>query len=343
MSYLIIGNDLISLYYAKLLKDLGWKVTLITNQKFDYGAEYCLADDVLLDKLGIKYRLGLIKNVTYVEVIDINNNSRFFDTYTKLVDMGIYKNQLFGDVRRKIEYYEDTSFIDKHGENVFIKVASRGVLHKSRYVLNFEDIELSNKLGNDIKQKTHLYATVKRKNPKTHLTIFFFKDGYGWISNFAPEHAHLSMFGENLEKELERVLKDFDLELVTKAEEKIPIFNPNVVAQKGDIYLGGRALGITNNLNMDWISPNLDFANEFKMYYHKLMTGNAENYDKLVQPYLKEYKEQNKLAKVFWGANEIEKNDMLHYYNPRFGVLDFKSIFKNLPTLSKHRVKLLFS
>lgn len=343
MSYLIIGNDLVSLYYAKLLKDLGWKVTLITKGKFSYGAEYCLVDDILLERLGLKYRLGQIKHITSVEVVDIYKKSRIFETDTKLVDLGIYKNQLFGAIRKNIEYYEDAVFIDKHDENVFLKVANRGILHKAKYVLNFEDIELSNKIGNIIQQKDHLFATVKRSNPKSSLTIFFFETGYGWISNFTQELAHVSMFGDNLDLEFDKLIADYDLVLVNKYAEKIPVFNQNLVPQKESVYLGGQALGLVNNLNLDYISPRLEFCAEFKTYYHKLMTNSSEDYEKKVNTFITDLKEYNKYAKVFWDAKDVERNHLISYYNPRFGVLDFKSIFKNLPKLSKHRFKLLFS
>ncbi len=344
MSFLIIGNDLASLYLAKSLKELGWKVTLMTKDTFDYGPEYCIVDDLILDKLDLKYRLGLVKSIDSVELSDLYNNKRVMETDTKLFDLGVYKNLLFGELRKKVDYYQNSTYIDKNGENIFIKVNNHGTLIKARYVINFEDLELSAKLGNEIKYVDHLFATIKRHNAKKDLNLFFLSNCYGYVTNYTSELAHISMFGYDLNTQFDDYIKINNLESVQIYTQKIPLFNKIVKAHKNnEVFMAGNALCLTNNLNYDNIEPALMYCLTFKNFFHKLMTNDVEDYNSKLFEFTKTMYEKNKHAKYFWKSTIIVKNDLINYYSPRYNALDFSSMFRNLPKLSKHRIKMFFS
>jgi|GEM_PF-2841577 len=343
MSYLIIGNDINALYFAKVLNEYGWKVTLITKNKFEYGPEFTFFEPDLLPRYGFPAINGLKKEYDFVEVCDLSGRNTLLPTATQVLDLSTLKNKLFNDIVHEITYHEHASFIDQNGENTFITVDGKGTMIKVRYVINFEDLGITQRFGNNIRKTEMIHANVRRNNTDGNINIFFLPKGYGWIINITPEIAHICINSENCQYEFENYVKTNKLRVLYFEKTENNLYNEIRVAQNNHMFLAGNALGISDNLNLDSLSPGLAYCQDFIAYFHKLMTLESGHYYQLFEKKFDFMKKSVKLGKYFWNANAEDKNDLLKYYNPKHSVLDFDTMFENLPVLSKHKIKLVFN
>jgi hypothetical protein len=341
MSFLIIGNDFVSLYFAKILVDFGWRVILITANTFDFEKDLAILDTNLLTSLGFDYKEGLVNEINTLDVIDLNKNVFSEETKTRLIDLSVYKTKMFNAIKNKIDFFENTSFIDQNGENVFLTVGNKGHLVKVKNVLNFEDFKIVERFSNPIQYKSCVSGIVKSN--KNIAKLFFLNRGYGFICKYYDNDSYLMVVGENSDLEFNNFVRRNDFEIVSKYKHKIPLYAPKYKLKDKNVLFGGLIVGITNNLNMTYMNSCLEYCITFKTYFHDMMTSKVEDYETKFEKTFSYLAEYQKKGDFFWGLSPQDKNDIIRYYKPKNGVLEFDTMFNNLPAISKHRIKLFFS
>lgn len=340
MSFLVIGNDFASLYFAHTLYSYGWKVVLITKDNFDFDKEIAIVDSNLLLPLNFNYKEAHVIDVNTIDVVDSKLNSKSFDTKTRLVDLSVYKTILYNSIKSKIECYEDAQFIDQNGENVFVTVGGKGKLLKLKYVLNFEDTSIMEKISTSVKYKMNISAIVK--STKNISRLIFNNSSYLFYTKYSDNEGFISVSGENVDYEFNNFLKKNDMELVSKVKTRIPIYG-DLKNRVNNIFFGGRIVGLTNNLNLDYFNNTLRYCNYFKTYFHELMSSEVLDYQKQFSKYFSDLNDYKKKGEIFWNMTPADRDDIIKYYDPYKGVLEFDTMFSNLPKLSSIRLKLMFS
>ena len=106
---------------------------------------------------------GIIKEIEYIEIKDLYENSRFFETCTYLVDLNYYRNKLLKDIK----IYDDAEIIDKNGENVFVKVNNRGTLFKAKYILDFENLNTTENEIERYVEENKIYHQIRSRQFKS--------------------------------------------------------------------------------------------------------------------------------------------------------------------------------
>jgi len=341
MSFLIIGNELDALVLEAFIRDHGWPTTILSKHGFDYKSDCELVNPNDFKKLGFDYKRGFLTNVESMEVIDLFGNKTEHKTDTVLINLAVYKNELFKKIKKSCKIYENTTFIDKSNENVFVQQGEHGTLIKSKYVFDVNDLDLAATTSFPT-TKSSIRATVERQGEKGKLTLKFLDSGYYWIVNYSNRLAELCIVADNPEKELSNLIKTDNVKVIYKKNVVIPFFKKDRILSNKGVYLSGSSALVTNNLNFYNLLLHLEFVELSGTFAHELMTKKNISYSYLIKDFDAKLRKYDKQGKVFWSLDNIKRNKLINKMDFSKFALNFGSAFDNLSVFSSYKLKMLF-
>jgi len=342
MSFLVIGNDLDALILGKFLKDHGWPTAILSKQRFDYKSDCELVNPEQFKEVGFDYKKGLLTQITSMEVIDLSGNCFETHTNTCLVNLAVYKNELFKSVNKDCKIYENAAFIDKNNENIFIQHGEHGILIKSKHVVGVNELGLAKTIYEPVTKKC-IKATVERQKEKGRLTLKFLETGYYWIVNYSDRVAELCIVSDNPEKDLSNLMFDENFKIIYKRGFLIPFFKKDRILFNKNVYLSCVPALITNNFNFYNLILYLKFIQYTGTFCHELMTKKNLSYSYLTKEFDEELHKYEKQGKIFWSLNKQKKNELIHKMDFSTFALDFNSCFDKLSFVSPQKIKMLFN
>jgi len=341
MSFLVIGNEIDALVIGKFLKERGWPLSMLSKGRFEYNSDCELVNPNEFKEVGFDYKKGLLTNIDSIEVIDLYSNTFEAKTNTVLINLAAYKNDLIKSIKGS-QLYENSTYIDKNNDNIFIQHGDHGTLIKSRHVIGVNDINLAKTVLNPL-TKSCVKATVERKAEKGRLTLKFFDSGYLWIVNYSDRIAEICVVSNNAEKDFNEYLFDHNLKVIFKRNIAIPYFKKDRLLFNKNVYLSGSSALITNNLNFYNLILHLKFAELTGTFAHELMTKKNISYPYFTKSFDEELLKLEKRGKVFWELSKDKKNEMIHKIDFSNFALDFESAYNKVSKISPIKLKLLFS
>jgi len=341
MSFLVIGNELDALYLGKYLKEHGWPTMLMSKGRFDYRSDCELVNPEEFKKAGFDYKKGLLTNITIMEIIDLAGNKRECPTDTVLVNLATYKNEIFKSLGKSCKIYENSTFIDKNNENIFIQHGEHGTLIKSKHVFSINDLNLAKTIG-EIKTKKSIRATLERNAEKGKLTLKFLPTGYLWVVNYSDRVAELCVVADNPDQELADFMLEDDFSIIYKRNVVLPYFKKERLLNNNGVYLGGASALINNNLTFYNLIAKLKFIQYTSVFAHELMTKRNISYVYLTKDYDNDLAKCAKKGLLFWSLPLHKRNDLIKKMNFSKFALDFNSAFDNISLLSSTKLKLIF-
>lgn len=343
MNFLVIGCDFESLFLGKHVSEYGWPVSFLAKQKFEYKPDSALVNPQQFNSLGFDYTKGLMTQIETMEIIDLAGNKREARTNSVLINLSVYKNEMYKELAKKSKFYEDSKFIDKNNDNIFIQKGEHGLLIKSKFVLDLEDVSHSTTSDKGPECKLGIKATVERFGTRGKLTLKFFDKGYVWIVNYTPNTAEMFLVSDNPEEDFENFVKENKLKIVYKKNVGIPLYKKDRLLENHGVYLSGPAGLITNNLSFYNIILRLKYALLTAEFAHTLMTKKMVSFIYLSKEFDEQLIDIAKKAKLFWGLKPEKKNQFIARMDFRDFCLDFETAFTNLSRISPYRLKLYFS
>lgn len=340
MSFLVIGNELDALIIGKFLKDRGWPLSILSKQRFEYKSDCELVNPDEFKEVGFDYKKGLLTEIKSVEVFDLYGNSFETKTNTVLVNLATYKNDLIKSIKGS-PIYENSSYIDKNNENIFIQHGDHGTLIKAKHVIGVNDIALAKTIFEPL-TKSCIRATLERKAEKGKLTLKFLDSGYMWIVNYSDRVAELCVVADNAEKEFDNYIFENSLKVIYKRNISIPYFRKERILFNKNVYLSGASALVTDNLTFYNLPLHLKFAELTGTFGHELMTKKNISYPYFTKEFDEELAKLEKKGSVFWGLTRDKKNELIHKMDFSRFVLDFDTAFDKLSKISAIKLKLLF-
>ncbi len=341
MSFLVIGNEIDALIIAKFLKERGWPVSLLSKQRFEYKSDCELVNPDEFKEAGYDYKKGFLTNIETMEVIDLLGNKFETKTNTILINLAVYKNDLLKTLKG-CNLYENSTYIDKNNENIFIQHGDHGTLIKSKHVIGVNDINLAKTVFDPV-TKNCIKATVERRAEIGRLTLKFLESGYIWIVNYSDRIGELCVVSDDPEKDLNEFIFENNFKIIYKKGIAIPFFKKDRIVINKNVYLSGASALITNNLNFYNLILHLKFAELTGTFAHELMTKKNISYPYFTKEFDEELSKIEKKGKVFWALNKQKKNELIHKMNFSRFALDFNTAYDNLSSISTVKLKLLFS
>lgn len=342
MSYLVIGNEVDALILGKFLKEHGWPVSFLSRSRYDYKSDCELVAPEQFKEVGFDFKKGLLTYITKMEIEDLAGNKWETDTNTVLVNMAVYKNELFKAVNKDCKFFENSAYIDKNNENIFIQHGEHGTLIKAKHVFGVNELNLSATINEPL-TKNCLKATVERTAEKGKLFLKFLNTGYIWIVNYTDRVAEMCIVSDDPEKDLAEFMLDNNLKPIYKRQISIPYFKKDRVLYNRNVYLSGASALITNNLNFYNLILHLKFIQLTATFAHELMTKKNLSYSYLTKEFDEELAKYEKQGKLFWNSPSHKKNELIHKMDFKNFALDFNSCFDKLSVLSSYKIKMLFN
>lgn len=342
MSFLVIGNELDALILGKFLKEHGWPVSFLSRYRFDYKSDCELVNPEQFKEVGFDFKKGLLTNITKMEIEDLAGNKFEKETNTVLINLAVYKNDLFKVVNKDCKFFENSAYIDKNNENIFIQHGEHGTLIKAKHVLSVNELNLGAVIGEPLTKRC-LKATVERTGEKGKLFLKFLNTGYIWIVNYTDRVAEMCIISDDPEKDLAEFMMEQNLKPIYKRSVAIPYFKKDRLLFNRNVYLSGASALITNNLNFYNFILHLKFIKLTSTFAHELMTKKNLSYAYLTKEFDDELHKYEKQGKLFWNSPSRKRNELIHKMNFSNFALDFNSCFENLPLLSSYKIKMLFN
>lgn len=343
MNFLVIGCDFESLFLGKHISEYGWPVSFLAKQKFEYKPDSALVNPQQFNELGFDYTKGLLTPIETMEIIDLAGNKREARTNTVLINLSVYKNELYKELTKRGKFYEDAKFIDKNNDNIFIQKGEHGLLIKSKFVIDLEDIVHSTTSDKGPECKLGIKATVERFGTRGKLTLKFLESGYIWIVNYTPNTAEMFLVSDHPEQDFENFVQENKLKVVYKKTVGMPLYKKERLLENHGVYLSGPAGLITDNLSFYNIILRLKYALLTAEFAHTLMTKKMVSFIYLSKEFDAQLAEVAKKAKLFWSLKPEKKNYFVAKMDFRNFALDFGTAFDNLSKISPYRIKLYFS
>jgi len=342
MSFLVIGNDLDALILGKYLKEHGWPVSFLSRFRYDYKSESELVNPEQFKEAGFDFKKGLLTYITKMEIEDLAGNKWETETNTVLINLAVYKNDLFKSVNKDCSFYENSAYIDKNNDNIFIQHGEHGTLIKARHVFSVNEINLATTIG-EPQTKKCIRATVERTAEKGKLFLKFLNTGYLWVVNYTERVAELCIVSDDPEKDLAEFNLDNPLKMIYKRAISIPIFKKNRVLFNRNVYLSGASALVTNNMSFYNLILHLKFVQLTNVFAHELMTKKNLSYIYLTKDFDEQLTKYEKQGKVFWDLPSHKKNELIHKMDFKNFALDFNSCYDNLSPISSYKLKLIFN
>lgn len=323
---------------ADYLYERGWPVTLISRFKFEYSTLTELADPKELEEIGFNYSSGVLCEIKKMKIIDIDNNIREQETNTVLLDTSVYCKLLYNKLKSKCVFIEDSNYIDKNNENVFIQQGVHGTLLKLKYVFSLNDYNVISKKEN----KKCIKASLCMPGKIGELVLKFLPTGYMWYVNYTENVAELCIISEDPEKEFNLFLETSKAKLISHKGLLLPIYKNERILDNNSLYYGGDCALINNNFNFYNFVFKIRFNKLTCNYAHELMFKKNISYYLITKDIDSELHYLEKEGNIFWNLNDKKKNEIIKKMDFKKFALDFSSGFKNSSKLSKINLKLLF-
>lgn len=343
MNFLIVGSDFDSLLLGKQIFEYGWPVSFLAKQKFEYKPDCALVNPQDFDELGFDYKKGLLTPIETMEIFDISGNKREVQTNTVLINLSVYKKEIFKELSKNSKFYEDAKFIDKNNDNIFIQKGEHGLLIKAKYVFDVEDVSHSTTLENGPDCKLGIKATVEREGVCGRLTLQFLNDGYIWIVNYTPHIAEMFLISDNPEHDFEEFVATNKLLVVYKKLIGMPLYKKERLFKNHGLYLTGAAGLITDNLNYYNLILRQKYMQLTADFAHSLITKKMVSFLYLSKEFDEKLAKSAKQGKLFWSLSTEKKNNFISKMDFSNFALDFNTVFNSLSKISPYRIKLFFS
>ena len=331
MSFLIIGSDYIALSFAKIIKDFGWKVNVITKN-YNNKKDLVLLPRVFYEEFFDDFD-SLIKDLDFIEVRDLYDKKAFFETNSVLVDLNYYRNKIIKQTPN-LKIYKNSELIDKNGENIFIKENGRGIMLKAKYVLNFEDEKLA--LNKPTFEKTEAVLEI---NSSKNNRLFFTENNYGMLIHLINNKYFVFVFGKNTRFSLNDFISKNNAKLLAVKTKHINLYNSKNKFFENDVFYLSDVFGLTNNLIFSGKRQQLLFLKNNKTFFNNIFASKKDFNNELKNQfsYLEDLR---KKADIFWSSNMVDKNKFIKKLNLKDFALDFNSMFNNLSL--KYKLKMVF-